>query len=247
MANPGYDSLVARFYDAFLEGRSDDAAWFVDYFKDKEGPLLELAAGTGRILVPLLRGGVDAEGLDNSAEMLAVAAAKLRAAGLSCALHEMDMTDCRLDRKYAQVLVACGSFMLLDDEGARRCLIGARDLLREGGQLVLDLFIPWDDIRRGRTEGFLVARDVGMGEERCLVHESFEHVVADQVKRGVYKYERYVGGALAETRVSNLDLRWYHEAEILALLRDCGWRDARVRTDWPGYARNESFMVTAAR
>ena len=56
------------------------------------GRILEPAAGTGRVLVPLLEAGFAVEGLDISPDMLAVCRQHCRDRGLDPELREADMT-----------------------------------------------------------------------------------------------------------------------------------------------------------
>jgi SAM-dependent methyltransferase len=67
----GWDEY-APFYDwenARTLGRRDVPFW-LDVAKQAKGRVLELGCGTGRISVPLAKGGVDLVGVDRSAEML---------------------------------------------------------------------------------------------------------------------------------------------------------------------------------
>lgn len=56
------------------------------------GRILEPAAGTGRILIPLLEAGHDVEGFDISPDMLAICRQHCRERGLNPDLHDADMT-----------------------------------------------------------------------------------------------------------------------------------------------------------
>jgi SAM-dependent methyltransferase len=79
-----HDADLARTYDASLAGSSLfhlDCA-FVERYCPKPGWLIDLGCGTGRLLLAMARRGCRVLGVDLSAEMLQVAAAKARAAGL---------------------------------------------------------------------------------------------------------------------------------------------------------------------
>ncbi len=62
---------------------------------EPEMDVLDIACGTGRILLPCLQAGVDIEGLDLFEPMLKTLRAKAAALGLSPRLHQADMSDCR--------------------------------------------------------------------------------------------------------------------------------------------------------
>ena len=75
----GYtEHAFAEFYDFVVPYRDRrDIAFFVELARQAEGPTLELGCGTGRVLIPIARAGVEIVGLDISAPMLAVCRKKL--------------------------------------------------------------------------------------------------------------------------------------------------------------------------
>src|SRR5262245_39772323 len=77
-----HDEGIAGGYDASLAGSSlfDLDLSFVDQHCQPPGRLLDLGCGTGRLLVHAARGGHASVGVDLSAPMLAVAAAKAKQA-----------------------------------------------------------------------------------------------------------------------------------------------------------------------
>lgn len=70
--------VFAEFYDYVIPYRDrQDVAFFVEMAMQAAGPVLELGCGTGRVLIPTARAGVEIVGLDSSAPMLAVCQEKL--------------------------------------------------------------------------------------------------------------------------------------------------------------------------
>ena len=63
----------------------------------KASRVLEVACGSGRVLVPLVRAGFDVVGIDISPHMLALARAKLDAGATPARLIQADMRDFRLE------------------------------------------------------------------------------------------------------------------------------------------------------
>jgi ubiquinone/menaquinone biosynthesis C-methylase UbiE len=64
---------IARFYDVDMAQNMpfDDAGFYAEQCAAAAGPVLELGCGNGRILLRLLERGIDAWGVDSSAQMLA--------------------------------------------------------------------------------------------------------------------------------------------------------------------------------
>jgi SAM-dependent methyltransferase len=102
--------------------------------------VLELAAGTGRLAVPIARRGPHVVGLDVSPSMLAQAEAK--ATGNAEFLLG-DMRSFGLGRSFDLVLIACSSLChLLTDADLAACFASVRAHLRPGGVFALDVATP---------------------------------------------------------------------------------------------------------
>ncbi|MCI0578070.1 MAG: class I SAM-dependent methyltransferase [Chloroflexi bacterium] len=129
--------LVARYWAEFNEG-GDDIDYYRQFIEENGEPALDLACGAGRVLLPLLRAGLDVDGCDISADMLAYARQKAEIEGLSPRLYRQAMHELDLPRRYRTILIP-GSFGLggdrrLDREALRRVY----DHLEPGGLLVFD-------------------------------------------------------------------------------------------------------------
>ncbi len=63
---------TAEFYDHVLPYRQrQDVEFFVELARQSGGPVLEVGSGTGRVLIPTARAGIEITGLDLSPSMLA--------------------------------------------------------------------------------------------------------------------------------------------------------------------------------
>src|SRR6266516_3845360 len=76
-----YD-LIAPFYDMEHAHFDEDVNLYMNFAGLCGGPLLELACGSGRLLVPLAREGYELTGVDSSATMLDLAREALEQAGV---------------------------------------------------------------------------------------------------------------------------------------------------------------------
>src|SRR5215469_18526849 len=97
--------ISAKYYDGAY-GTIDvtDARFYVDLAKKTGGPVLEVGCGTGRVLLPTARAGIEIHGLDNSRPMLEVlqehAARESADVQKRIALHTGDMRGFNLDRRF---------------------------------------------------------------------------------------------------------------------------------------------------
>jgi SAM-dependent methyltransferase len=140
---------IAEFYDHVVPySERQDVAFFVEMAQQSGGPVLEIGCGTGRVLIPTARTGVEIVGLDASPAMLDICKQRLsgepdnvRAKVLQ--LAEGDMRRFDLGRQFALVTIPFRPFQHLvtvDDQLA--CLSTIRRHLSDGGRLILDIFNP---------------------------------------------------------------------------------------------------------
>ncbi len=109
--------------------------------------MLELGAGTGRVLIPTARAGISITGLDSSPSMLAICRDRLAREPAEEAsratLVEGDMRAFDLGRTFALVTIPFRPFQhLVTVEEQLACLGCIRRHLAPGGRLILDLFNP---------------------------------------------------------------------------------------------------------
>jgi len=144
----GYYGERVRFYDAQMaDADRGDVAFYRDRALTADGPALELACGTGRVYLELLRAGVDADGFDVSADALALLREKAAADGVDPSVWQADMTEFDVDRTYALVYRPFNAIQHLRTvEGQTSALRRIHDALAPGGEFVFDAFVPGFDV-----------------------------------------------------------------------------------------------------
>jgi SAM-dependent methyltransferase len=142
---PDYDA-IADLYDVDM-GRNmpfDDVGFYLDCARQAAGPVLELGCGNGRILLALLAGGVTAFGADASARMLRALADRARARAMDAPVARMDVRSLAFaDSSFDCVLCPYSliTYMRGPDD-AHSLLTGIARVLRPGGRVVVDAFVP---------------------------------------------------------------------------------------------------------
>lgn len=145
-------AVVAEFYDYIVPYRDRlDVDFYVELAKESGGPVLEVGCGTGRVLLPTARAGIEIVGLDVSKGMLGVCGEKLSKepedVRARVELVEADMRTFDLGRKFALVTTPFRSFQhMLEVEDQLACLENIHRHLADNGRFVLDVFDP--DISR---------------------------------------------------------------------------------------------------
>jgi len=146
-----YDRIDASFYDYYATGLEGDQKFYVEEALIAGSPVLELACGTGRILIPIAEAGISIVGLDLAPSMLKIAQQKISRLSpdvqARIEIIKGDMKDFSLGRKFNLIMIPYRSFLyLLTVEEQKQALRCIRDHLSEGGHLILNFFDPRLDI-----------------------------------------------------------------------------------------------------
>lgn len=141
-------AFIAAFYDYVIPYRNrPDVAFFVEAAQESKGPVLEIGCGTGRVLIPTARAGIDIVGIDLSAHMLDVCQQRLRLepepVQSRIQLFQADMRNFELSRTFQLATLPFRPFQHLTTvEDQLACLKCIHNHLDRGGKLILDLFNP---------------------------------------------------------------------------------------------------------
>jgi SAM-dependent methyltransferase len=139
-----YPDFVARFYDAVYAQVRDgtDNAFYLARMAAAGGGVLEIGAGTGRLLREALRRGVDAWGIDVSPAMVERCRAQLPPSQRD-RVSVADAVSMRLGRRFALVVApfrVLSHVPAVDDQ--LRLLDAVHEHLAPGGAFVFDLYVP---------------------------------------------------------------------------------------------------------
>ncbi|MHA2424503.1 MAG: class I SAM-dependent DNA methyltransferase [Candidatus Thorarchaeota archaeon] len=134
-----------RHYDSMLEVRDQAGSGFEFYQQQArkyQGPVLELACGTGRITIPLSH-EVSITGLDFSKAMLDSARLKAKDKNLDIEFIHGDMTNFELNKKFNLILMTGIAFAHLETrEDVEDCLSCVKRHLTDDGRFIFDFFNP---------------------------------------------------------------------------------------------------------
>jgi SAM-dependent methyltransferase len=244
----------ARFYDLDVGEQDPDRMMIEQYAALCGSPILELACGTGRALLPLARQGHQVTGVDISPEMLAIARRKVEAEGLAdrVTLVEQDMRRLALDGRFNLAFVAVNSFMHLltaDDQVAALSLI--REHLNPGGRLLLDLFNPdlgrlLDFRSQVCLEKVLVDPETG---HQVLKLRSDKADLGQQTIHVTVMLDEVDGQGAVRRTVVTFSVRYLFRAELEHLLQRTGFAVEAVygSYDLDDYGSDSDKMITVAR
>ncbi len=256
-----HHGLVAKWWAAFNQGGAD--ADFFRVFVERHGePALDGGCGTGRILLPCLAAGLDVDGLDAAADMLAECRRLAEARGLTATLYNQPMHLMDLPRRYRSIFV-CGSFGL--GAGRREDLEAVRRFfahLEPGGRLAIDMHLPTENARLwqswvDRPELPRPWPDTGDrrvlsdGTEMELRTRQTYFDPIEQTWQAEIRITHYDGDALLGDETHRITGTAYFPGELVTMLEACGFMDIEVTAGLTGRPpvpyQDHYLMVTAAR
>lgn len=253
-----YYRTVSWYYDLLLSRvEFNDVDYFRDAIADGGEPALELACGTGRVLLDLVAAGLDVDGVDISPEMVDLCRAKAAERGVSAALYTQPIQELDATRQYRTIFCPVCSFMLLSTPGdAQKALHRCFEHLQPGGRVLIPLYIPFrDGSRTGDSpppENQWYARHEAERPDGALVRcwsREF-HDEKQRLEHCLARNEVLTDGEVVQTETYEMTLRWWSCDEFTAMLTEAGFASVQAfdgLTDRPVADASDLFTMIAER
>jgi SAM-dependent methyltransferase len=251
---------VAEFYDHVVPYRDrPDVAFFVEMAQRSGSPVLELGCGTGRVLIPTARTGVDIVGLDASPSMLARCREKLSLepedVRAKVKLVLGDMRQFELGRRFRLVTMPFRPFQhLLTVADQCACLRSIHRHLNAEGRLIVDIFnpsLPHLIDERYLTEfGEEPAFTMPDGRRVVRRHRLISRDLFNQVNESELIYLVTYPDGREERLVHRFPMRYLFRFEAEHLLARCGFEVEEVYADYdksPFGAKYPSELIMLAK
>ena len=223
---------TARYYDPAYaaDRRLNDLPFWLELAGRHGGPMLEVACGTGRVLLPIARSGVPIDGVDLSSELLAILKAKLarepEELRTRVALHEGDMRELCLEPAYRLVIAPFRSLQHLHTVGDQlRAFTSIARHVVPGGFFAFNVFYP--DYRLLEELGtetqeleWVDPDDASLTVRRFYLRKAVDRL--RQVIDGEFIFRSYRDGVLVQEERSDLRMSYYTYPHLRLLLRSSG-------------------------
>lgn len=231
MSEPDRYERIAKHYDGAYEAmKLEDAPFYLELARESGGPVLEIGCGTGRVLLPIARAGVEIEGLDASPAMLSVLRSKLEKEPADVRrrvkLHSGDIRKFRLKKKFRLVTIPFRPLQHMHTLGDQiAALTNAAALLDRNGRLVFDVFFPkFERVTSGVGEEQLEAEwPIDGGKRRVVRH--FRKDSYDKIRQnftGRFLIRTYGGDKLVREEQGPLKMTWYTHEQMESLFLHAG-------------------------
>ena len=227
-----YYGMLAEFWDLF---RGDTSTWedrffYLDVVKKYGQPVLDVGCGTGRILLDFKQQGFDIDGIDNSPEMLALLKRKAEELNLKPTVHQQEMTELSLPRKYQTILVPSSSFQLLLDEKLPPIAVDRfYEHLLPGGVLAMPFMTLWN---KGEPLENEFTREVVRPEDGATIRR-WQYARFDpdtDLEHTIDRYEIIRDGEVisSEEHHQSPGTRSYTQVQAIELFQKAGFADVQV-------------------
>lgn len=230
---------VAENYDRYLEVMYtqgfDKHENFQEFYlelarKYGQGGTVDIACGTGAVLLYLAERGIEIDGTDLSEEMCKVAAAKAEKMGLKLNIYPADMTKFDSGRKYSLAIIARSGFMHLPTSQLQKeALLNIREQLLPGGILTFNTFDPWPPVQAEQIgtspEDYTFRLEyVNKDGNREEIYNAIAYNPYTQQMNGNWKFITYNdAGEIIGERVRPLLMRQTYRSEIFLLAELAGF------------------------
>ena len=253
---------VAENYDRYLEvmyAHDDHHEHFQEFYlelarKYGAGGVVDVACGTGAVLLYLAQRGIDIDGTDLSEEMCRVAAGKAEKMGLRLNILPADMTAFCSGRRYSLAIIARSGFMHLPtSELQQAALKNLREQLLPGGILTLNTFDPWPPMQ---AQQMLTTPDdysfrleyVNSSGNREKIYNAITYNPYTQQMYGNWKFVEFdESGNVIGERIRPLLMRQTYRWEMFLLAKLCGFEVLDIYRGYNGDKEDLGDPASAAK
>jgi SAM-dependent methyltransferase len=214
----GYEE-VGEFYDLFAD--NTDIPFFLNYARQTGSPILDLAAGTGRVTFALALKGFEVVALEQSTSMLSVARKKLLDVPTEVAkrieLIQGSMKKFSLNRKFSLIIVPNSFGHLLTSATQLSMLHCVKEHLASDGVFILDLYPGAQQYDRASFEdkpvtlpdGRIVSRvgEINSDYAEQIMRVNLRYTVQDSKGNVIDEINVVSGAALIFNREADLLIR----------------------------------------
>ncbi len=240
---------VAENYDRYLEvmyATENNYDGFIEFYTELAkkyggGGIIDIACGTGAVVLGLAEQGIIADASDLSEEMCKVARGKAEEKGFKLNIFQGDMTTFDAGRTYSLAIIARSGFMHLPEpEIQRAALLNIRRQLCDGGVLTLNTFdpLPFFQAEQMKTTGedfSLRLEYTNADGKREKLYTAISYEPVSQQMKGRWKFETLgEDGSVIAERIRPLTMRQTYRQEMKWLIELCGFELIDLYTGYKG-------------
>ena len=225
-------------YDACTAHKIDDIPFYEHWAKQTNGPILELACGTGRVAKHLIESGFNYTGLDLSSVFIDYCRSNFPNGKFTTG----DMCDFNLGQKFDLIFIPFNSFLhLYKEDEMTQCLKSIQNHLSDNGKFLLDIFVP--------NPEFLYRDPDKKYEEMTIIHPNGGECTVWQ--KNQYKEETEINhihwffnrGNIEPMDEYDFDMRMIYPDTMDRVLSDSDFTIEEKWGDYDGEPFNETSLL----
>lgn len=244
----GLIAKLYRFWHPHVDRKEFD--FYRTEIEQAKGGALELACGSGRLLLPYLKEGLNVEGVEASPEMITLLRRKAQKGGVEPGeLYCQKPHELSLKKTYDLIYCPLGSFQLISDRThAQTTLEKCFRYLNPGKKLVIALFLPWNEVSSSVGGWSTVSdRRLSAKDMRQILREEVKHDPVEQVIFVRLREETWLKREILEVQERCFSVRWYSKGEFFSMLKEAGFSEIQVERKYSSNDVNqEGFMLFIA-
>jgi SAM-dependent methyltransferase len=210
-------------------------------------PALDVGCGTGRLLIPLLQAGLEVDGCDVSADMLARCRERAESLGFAPNLNAQPNYELDLPRRY-RTIYSCGVIGIGGNKAKTlQAMRRVYDHLRPGGAFIFDYEVRWNDppawlSRLPEERKKLPAQYPDSSGRETLADGSELELIArteaiDPVEEVAIREMRarlWKDGKMIQEEYLIIQLEDYTKNELVLMLERAGFEEITLQGDYAG-------------
>lgn len=237
-----YDRYLEVMYTTGLNKHENFQEFYLELAKRYgQGGTVDIACGTGAVLLYLAERGIEVDGTDLSEEMCKVAGKKAKEMGLDLNIYPSDMTKFSSGRKYSLAIIARSGFMHLPTQELQiAALKNIREQLLPGGILTFNTFDPLPSIQawqmNNTPDGYVKRLEyINCNGNREEIYNGLSYNFIKQQLYGNWKFVEYNDkGEVIDERVRPLLMRNTYRSEVFLLAQLCGFEVLDIYRGYKG-------------
>jgi SAM-dependent methyltransferase len=239
-----------EYYD-FAHDKKEDIPFFLGYASECGSPILELACGTGRILIPMAEAGYQITGIDLAPGMLSICRERVARLGLTdrVTLAQANMTAFDLpEKEFSLAYVPLRSFAhIFTQEEQLACLRATYDHLRPGGLFIVVVFaLRHSAVTEDKEGSVSILREFELPDKRRVIQSQrfVRYDPKDQILYFEFMFEEHdAEGTLLGTRTVPMDMRYTSRYELQLLMERVGFEVVDVFRDYDRQPFNGKYEI----
>ena len=237
MSPESYYALPPQTYHDQFWWKKDDIEFWKKIFSNQQKTILELAAGTGRISIPLIRENLDYTGLEISKDYCNFANRDLKELTNKAHIVQGDMRNFNLNKTFDVIFVGFNSLLhLLNEKDLIKTLNCIQSHMHEKSKLYIDIFVPHTlFLSRSKSKMKICEFFDSIQKQESIIYESLKYDDKNEIMNVNWFYESK-GKAYNEFK---FDMKMYYPDTMNRILTDQNFKILNLWGDYNKTLFNE--------